>query len=444
MSIPVYQTGGMRRTAQAFFRDTLQFTLDRQADTGRFYRLRIPVYRLYVASDPAIMDEVLVRQKKAFRKSPAYRELRLALGEGLLTSEGELWRQQRRLVQPAFHRTALIRLYEIMRAETARWIDRLHHRVQQEPNINLSAEMMQLASDIALKTLFSSDRLLEPDRLARQIHESQSYLLWRVAHPLWRPFFPFLRRHRRFQRELADLDATIYQLITQRRQSGTHPGDLLDLLMSAEEEGSGQRMSDRQLRDEIVTLYVAGHETSANALAWAGYLLSHHREVQDQLVHEVQQGLAEATPTQEELRSLTWTHQVSQEVLRLYPPAHAIGRQTTERVVLDTEILKPGSITFLAIYAMHRDPAWWPDPHRFDPARFSRSPRKGTYLPFGAGPRMCVGAQFAQLEIPLVLSSLARHFEIIPVEQSIRPTGLITLKPDPPIRVRLRPRHATY
>lgn len=445
MTIPVYKGIGYRANARAFFGDTLKFVLERQQELGHLYRIKLPWRRLYISSDPEVFREVLINQQRGFRKSAGYREMAIALGNGLLTSEGDFWLRQRRLIQPAFHRSALEKLYAVMRAETERHLDRLAARVVVDPIVDMTLWMSTVTADIALKTLFSSEGRLDNDLVSRQITETQEYVLWRIARPWMKPLFPLLPRHRRFKKVLASFDANVHTIIRERRQSGALHHDLLDLLLHARDEETGEDMSDNQLRDEIMTLYVAGHETSANALAWAVQSLTDHPLYLEKAAAEASSVISGATPDWEEWQRLIFNQQVADEVLRLYPPAHSIGREVIGDVQLYGEKLPGHSIVLLSIYALHRNADLWPDPHRFDPLRFEKGQvanrDKYAWLPFGAGPRLCIGARFAAMEIPLVLAALLKRFSLHALPDSTpRPTGLLTLKPMPAVMTRLEER----
>lgn len=443
MRVPRYTAKGIGGAGRVFFRDPLDFVLRRQAELGSIYRIRIPFRDLYICSDPDLIREVLVDRNRLFRKSVAYREMRIALGNGLLISEGDLWLRQRRLMQPAFHRSALGNLYRTMREETEAWLDALQPRIGSV--CDMLPEMTGLASTIAMKTLFSTGNRTDTEQAARQITEAQAYILWRLSKPLLAPFFRFLPRHRRFLRDMADFDLMVYDLIAERRRSGEHRNDLLDLLLHARDEETGQPMDDRQLRDEVLTLYVAGHETSANVLAWACHLLALHPAWQERLAEEAMRQSGTASPSWKELQAMPLVRQFVEETLRLFPPAHAIGREARENMDLNGLSLKKDNIMFMSVYALHRNPVLWEEPEAFHPERFTESAVAGrhkfAYLPFGAGPRLCIGAQFALQEIPLVIASLVRRYrlEALPGE-TVRPAGLLTLKPHPGVRLLLQER----
>lgn len=445
MPIPVYRGKGYRADAKAFFQDTLSFMSARQKELGPFYRIRIPWRRLYIASDPDIFQEVLVRQNKKFRKSAAYRQMGVALGQGLLVSEGDFWRQQRRLIQPAFHKQALERLYQTMRDRTEVMLDRTERDLQQDKEVDLSLWMSSLTSDIALKTMFTAESDRDSKEVARQITDTQAYVLYRIANPWYAPIFPLMPAHWKFRKDMRDFDKTIYGLIRERRNSGEIHHDLLDLLLHAIDEDTGKAMSDQQLRDELITLYVAGHETSANALAWACQCLLDSPEWLGALREEADRVMAGDTPTYDEWHQLDLTRRFCDEVLRLYPPAHSIGREVLTPITLYDEVIPKGSIILLSIFALHRNPDFWTHPEILDPDRFlpeavaARS--KFAWLPFGAGPRLCIGMRFAQLEIPLILASMVKRFNLAATDGPHPvPSGMLTLKPLPGVRARVSSR----
>ncbi len=445
MAIKVYKGKGYWQNGKAFFSNTLDFVLKRQAELGSFYQLPLPFRSLYVCSDPLIIQEVLVSKQKHFRKSIAYREMRIALGNGLLTSEGEFWLRQRRLMQPAFHRTALEKLYCTMQNVTALWLDRLAEEIKVEPVVDIAAWMTNLTADIALKTLFSSEKNQQNPDAARQIADAQAYVLWRVSRPWLKPFFPLLPRHWKFKRDIGLFDASVYAMIKERRSTSIIHHDLLDLLLHAKDEETGASMSDNQIRDEVLTLYVAGHDTSSNALAWACHCLVNNPDSLTRLHQEVAKAFTQSTPSFATLQQLTFSRMVTDEILRLYPPAHAIGREVSQPVTIGSETLKPGSIVFMSLYALHRNPEYWENPGQFIPDRFSPDQLSGrpkyVYLPFGAGPRQCIGMQFALQEIPLILAAFVKRFHIEPVPgEHVKEEALLTLKPMPGVRIRLIPR----
>lgn len=265
-----------------------------------------------------------------------------------------------------------------------------------------------------------------------------------VQIPDWVP----TARNRRERRSLAKLDVMLQEMIRTRRESSSDGGDLLSSLLSAVDADDGTRMSDRQLRDEMMTLFLAGHETTANALTWTWYLLSQHPEVEARLLDETRNVLRGRTPTASDLPSLPYSDMVVREAMRLYPPAPGFAREPIEDVNIGGYVVPKGSLITVSTYALHRDPRFFPDPESFDPERFApgweeRVPRYA-YLPFGGGPRACIGSGFAMMEARLVLSTVAQRFQLrLEPNQQVVPMQLVTVRPKHGIRMRLTRRSAT-
>lgn len=347
---------------------------------------------------------------------------REVLGDGLLTSEGEHHLRQRRLIQPIFQRERV----EAYAPVVLRHADALTDRWRGQSVVDVHAEMAALTLAIVVSSLFGSD--LEPGE-AGAVGEAMSEVLGQYP----RLFSPLLRltqrlplpANRRFAAAVARFDDVIARLIARRRAEGVDGDDLLSRLLRAQEQGRG--MSARQVRDEAVTLFLAGHETTSNALSWAWLLLSRHPEAEARLHAEVD-GVADRS-----VSALPWTGAVVAESVRLYPPAWAIGRRATAPHLADGWTIPAGSVAIVSPWLLHRDERWWPEPFAFRPERWlgdDGSRPKGAYLPFGAGPRMCVGESFARQEAVLVLATLARRWRVR-VEPG-QPAGLqaaITLRP---------------
>ncbi len=407
---------------------------------GDFYRIPFFFRSIFIVSNLEAIRHVLQANQKNYVKSPAYRNLKLALGNGLVTSEGEYWRRQRRLSQPAFYKTQLEELFKTMGQVTERFCADLAEKSKTGQPLDISKEMMSVTADIALKTLFGSENPADISEMYRVMMDGQDYIIHRTIKPYLVPFVFINGRHRRFRRDMDWFDSHLFRLIEARRKMESPPNDLLTMLLSARDEETGEAMSDRQLRDEAITLFAAGHETSSNALSWTLYLLAQHPEVMEKLRSEVDTLLGDRTPSFEDLKKLPYTMQVISEGMRLYPPAHAVGREPVE----DDEILghriPRRSILFISITALHRDARYWERPHEFYPEHFDPETEKErprmAYLPFGAGPRMCIGNHFALMEMQLLLAMLVRHFDFeLDASHPVEPEPLITLKPKYGIRM---------
>jgi cytochrome P450 len=380
--------------------------------------LRLGGNRVYLLNHPDFVRDVLVQEHRRFHKGRGLELARLLLGEGLLTSEEEFHRRQRRLAQPAFHhqRIAAYAAAMVRQAEqvSQRW-DALAGRTDAPLVVDLHEEMMRLTLAIVAETLFGANLQGEAPEIGRAIGTSME--LFRNFLSL--PFAPLLQRlplpsTRRFLKARARLDATIFRLIAERRAAGEDRGDLLSMLLLAQDEEGTGGMTDQQLRDEAMTLFLAGHETTANALTWTWYFLSRHPEIEARLHAELDAVLGTRIAAAADVPRLTYTSAVLAESMRLHPPAWVIGR----RAVADYEVagyrIPPGSYVLVSQWVMHRDPRFWPDPERFDPERWTEAARatrpRFAYFPFGAGPRICIGEQFAWTEGVLVLAVLARRW----------------------------------
>ncbi len=410
-------------------------------DYGDLPYFRLGPYPVYLINHPDLVREIFVTQQANFIKSRALQRARILLGDGLLTSEGELHRRQRRLVQPAFHRERLAAYGSVM----AEYAVRLRERWKSGDTLDISGEMMRLTLAIVGKTLFSADVESE----ASEIGDALTTVL-KMFRMLMMPFSEYLEKlplpaMRRFEKAQARLDATIYGMIRERRQSGVDTGDLLStLLLAQDDEGSGG-MTDQQVRDEALTLFLAGHETTANALTWTWYLLSQNPDCERRLHQELDQVLAGRPPAVADLPNLRYTEMVLAEAMRLYPPAWAIGRMSKAPFELGGIHIAARSICILSPYVVQRDPRWFPDPERFDPERWTPEARdarpKFSYFPFGGGARVCIGERFAWMEGVLLIAALAQKWKLrLDPSQRVEPLPLITLRTRYGMRMRLEAR----
>lgn len=432
----------------AFFRNPLSTLLTLQRQNNRMVHLRIGGRHQYLVFSPEDTKHVLQENHRNYGRSPAFEVLKIFLGNGLLTSDGDFWRRQRRLVQPAFHRQKLAVLTQTMIAETATWLDELNQSNTQQP-VNMSQAFMDVTMRIVCKTLFGSDVATQLGGLSSSLETLNYMANERMLSPIRMPLHWPTPGNRRFRRASVQVDSFIYTMIDQRRQPqqiGTEQGDdLLSLLLSTEDEETGERMSDQQLRDECVTLFAAGHETTAVSMAWTLHLLMQHPDVVTRLRSESQSVLGnDRTPSPDLFRALPYTLQVVQESMRLYPPAWIMSRLALDDDHIGAYTIPAGATALVSPYLLHRDPMNWPDPDRFDPERFAPGGPKEqlhsyAYLPFGGGPRLCIGNQFALMEMQILLAMLVRRFTIRPVsKQVMKPQPLITLRPNRPVQAVLR------
>jgi cytochrome P450 len=392
-----------------------------------------------VLCHPDAIEQVLVTQSRNFIKHFLLRQNRLLLGNGLLTSEGDFWLRQRRLIQPAFVRQRVLGYADVMVA----YAERLLAGWGDGETRDLHVEMTRLTLGIAAKTLFDADVAGDAPEVGAALAVALARYERRIGGiypvPHWLP----TPGNRRLLRAVARLDEIVYRFIRQRRHSRAERDDLLSLLLHARDEDDGSRMTDRQLRDEAMTLFLAGHETTALALTWAGYLLALHPEVHDQLLGELGAVLGGRAPTAADLPRLTYTEHVVLEAMRLYPPVYAFGREALHDCEVMGYAIPARTTVFMSQWAMHRDPRWFEAPEKFDPGRWAdglaaRLP-KFAYFPFGGGPRLCIGNTFAMMEAVLVLATVAQRFRFAPVPgQEVVPWPSMTLRPKHGIQVVLR------
>jgi cytochrome P450 len=432
--VPASSLGGLRWLR----RDPIGL-FESAASLGDVVRIPFPRVSVYLLNRPDLAREVLVTRARGFRKSPALRNARRVLGEGLLTSEGDLHRRQRRLIQPLFHHeriaTYAATFVAAARDAAARWED--------GAELDVHAEMARLTLSIVGRTLFGVD--LE-DRSPEQIARALRDVLDRFDR-LFSPLLPVLERLPlpstvRYRRAKAVFDRTVADLIATRRTAGPDGDDLLSLLIRArDEEGS---MDDRQLRDEAVTLLLAGHETTANAIAWTWHLLGSAPEAERSMHDELDAVLRSSDPTIDDLGRLPVVDATFRESLRLRPPAWALGREATHPFEADGVRIGPGSVVVVSQWLLHRDPRWWGrDALVFQPRRWIEGPEpeRHAFLPFGAGPRMCIGEGFAMAEGRLLLATLARRWRFEPdPSHRVQLQPVITLRPRTGIRMRARAR----
>ncbi|HEX5708983.1 MAG TPA: cytochrome P450 [Pyrinomonadaceae bacterium] len=428
----------------SFRREPLGFLARLARDYGDVAHFKMGPQRVFLLNHPDLVRDVLVTHHERFHKGRALQRSKRLLGEGLLTSEGEHHRRQKRLALPAFHKQR-ISAYGAVMAECA---ERASARWRDGEERDASEEMMRLTLAIVGKTLFDADVESDADEVGEALGEVMAlfnYLLLPYTELLEKLPLP---QTRRFLRARERLDRVVYRIIEERRRGVAEDrGDLLSTLMLAvDEEGDRQGMTNEQLRDEMMTLFLAGHETTANLLAWTWYLLSKHPDVEARLHAELDEVLAGGRlPEAEDAARLRYTEMVLAEVMRLYPPAWAVGRLAVEEHEACGYLIPRGSLVLLSQYAMHRDARYFPDPERFDPERWTPEAKQArpqfSYFPFGGGPRRCIGEGFAWMEATLVLAALARRWRMRlvaghPVE--LRP--MITLRPKHGMRMTLERR----
>ncbi len=466
--LPVVSGSNLLGHAHLFKDDRLRF-LRAASDTGPVSRVRFLQRWVLVVSSPQLAHEVLVERASSFGKAPGIRlVLRDLAGDGLFTSEGELWRRQRRLMSPLFHTSQLTTYASAMNAVTRRTLERL----RDGEAVDLARELTRITMGVVGATLFGTDTSEEADDIGHALTVALKWVDDSVASALLavqvslleaaekvsprvpRPLFEVRQRIEDALREpfllpgrdgevaaaIRTLDARIGAMIDDRRANPNDRADLLTrLLLARDTEGGnghgahGEGMSDKQLRDEANTLFVAGHETTANALAWAFYLLARHPEARARVQAEAD-AFGPEGPTTFAPEKLAYTTRVFKEALRLYPPLVLLGRRSREPFELGGRSYPERTLLFVSTYGIHMSSAVWPDPDRFDPDRFTSereaTRHKSAWIPFGVGPRVCIGNNFALMEGPIVLAALMRgaRFEVDPA-RVIEPDAIATLRP---------------
>ena len=413
----------------AFRRNPTGFLKRIGDEYGDMAYFRLGPQHVFLLNNPDYIRDVLVTNQANFTKSRALQRARILLGEGLLTSEGQFHLRQRRLVQPAFHRPRLAGYAQVMSDYAVRTRERWHAGQQ----LDVASEMMRLTLGVVGKTLFSAD----VEQEAGEIGAALTAVL-HMFNMLLMPFSEYIEKLplpsvRRFEKARDRLDQTIYRMIRERRGSGEDRGDLLSMLLLAQDEEGSGGMTDTQVRDEALTLFLAGHETTANALTWTWYLLSQNPDCERKLHEEVEGVLGGRPPQCDDLPNLRYTEMVLAESMRLYPPAWAIGRKAIAPFELGGYDIPAGGIMILSPYVTHRDARFFPDPERFDPERFTPEARdarpKFAYFPFGGGARVCIGERFAWMEGTLVLAAIAQKWRLRLVPgHRVEPHPLITLR----------------
>jgi cytochrome P450 len=416
---------------------------------GDTVRYRFGPFEFVMIHRPEDVRAVLLDRADEYRKSPSYDGLRLVIGNGLLTSEGEFWKRQRKLMAPAFHHKRLLDFCDVMVRCASECADGWDRQVREHggaPIVDVHEQMLALTFRIVGLTLFSTELGQKAGDMGPALatvleHANYVVMTMFLNPPEWVP----TRRNLGFRRALAIVDDVVLGIIAERRRTGEDPGDLLGMLMAATDESGGGGMSDRELRDEVATLVLAGHETTAQTLTWTLMLLSQHPDIERRLVAEIEQVCGDRPPNFDDLEALAYTGRVIDESMRLYPPAWLFERKAQVEVELGGYRIPAQSMIAIAPWTLHRHPEYWPNPEGFDPDRFlpervAERPRY-TYLPFGGGPRQCIGINFALYEAKLVLATLLQRYSLALVPgQNLHPDASVTLRPAKGLKMWLRPR----
>ena len=422
-------TGGVRDLV----RQPHRFFLRLAREYGDVVQYRVTPEPAYLINHPDFVKHVLVSNGRNYNKDTHLNKymLKAVTGQGLLTSENPLWRQQRRLIQPAFHRKNLAKFASLMQAETNHMLARLESYAAHNEPFDIANEMMQLTLIIVSRALFGYSIGQQAELVGQAVNT-----LIEIAKP----------KRRRFQEMLKVLDGVVYSIIQQRRQ---HPHreqlDLLDMLLQARYEGSGQGMEDQQIRDEVMSLLVAGHETTANTLSWLWYWLGQYPEVVTRIETELDNVLNGRYPTITDFPHLQYCNKVIKESMRLHPSAWSISRRALADDSIGGYHIPAGAIVALSPYTLHRHPTFWLEPEKFDPERFTpeqeAARHRFAYIPFGAGVRKCIGDQFALMESIIIVPMILQNFrlQLVP-DHPIEEHAVVTLRPKQGILMTARKR----
>ena len=425
-------TGNLRE----FRRDPLDFLTRCQRTYGDFVPIRLGPVRAVLLCDPQAIDEVLSATGRRFTRHYLLRLSGTLLGRGLFTSDGELWQRERRLIQPAFHRQEVASFADVMVKNAEQHVERLHDGEER----HLHADMMRVTLENVARTLFDADVSGDADEVGTALKVVMDNFLARLEMALPPPEWLPTPRNRRLRRAIRQLDTIIHRLIAEHRDGGFDRGDMLSMLLRIQAADPAV-MTDRQIRDESMSLFTGGHEPVAAGLSWIWYLLAQHPEVEAELCRELDQVLHGRPPAAGDLANLRYTEMVVKESMRLYPPAWAFDRKATADCEVAGRPVKAGTLIFMVQWVLHRDPRFFPDPEEFRPARWSDGGLglpKYAYFPFGGGPRFCIGNSFAMMQTVLVVATMLQRVSFRLVEgQQVEPQPTITLRPRNGLRMRV-------
>jgi cytochrome P450 len=438
--------GGLSKIANSFRMlgdNGLEQYVDMWRQYGDIVYNKLGPLHTYMLFDPDDVHHVLVKNQKNYKKGIAYEGFRMLVGNGLVTSEGQFWRQQRRLMQPPFTATAVTQYVQMMTEVTQQLLNRWDTLADSGQPVHMDDEMMRLTTSIIGRALFNIDLSQELTEVGYAFQDAFAFVPNRTMNPFNLPMSVPLPSHRRFQNSLAIIDQFVAERTAEKRASSASDGldkSLLSQLLKAQDEETGHQMTDEQLRDEIVTLFFAGFETTARSLTWLWYRLARHEEVAARLEAEVDQVLNGRIPTVEHLYQLPYSRMVVDEVLRLYPPVPIMPRQPIEDDEIGGYHIPADSLLLLVSYVVHRYPSIWDDPDEFNPERFAadlvKERPKSAYIPFANGQRICIGNNFALLEMVIACAMMASRFRLQPVSSEEIPAAFSgTIKPGRPVHL---------
>lgn len=415
-------------------RDMLGLFTKTAREFGGIAQFKLLNSTYFLITNPDYVKYILQDNYKNYIRGRSVETGRVLLGNGLPLIDGDFWLHERRLLQPAFHRERIAALASTASRVIDSFLRNWEHHARSNQPIDLDDEMMRLTLTVIIKSMFNSDIDDKIQSLSHAFNVASKFMLWR-SQQMWAPPLSVpVPRNVEYNRAFQVLNDTIYPLIADARKNPKD--DLLAMLLAMRDEETGEGMSDQQARDEVVTIFFAGHETTAAAMTWAFYLLSEHPEVEERVRDELATILNGRAPAFADLPRLTYTQQVINEVLRLYPPAYLFAREAVTEDVIDGYLIPPKTLIFITPFITHRDPKYWHDPETFDPDRFTpeqvASRPRHHYYPFGEGPHVCIGNNFALMEMQLILATALQRFRL-----KLVPNHPIDFKPE----ATLRPKH---
>jgi len=430
-------------------KDPVQLLSDQFKKRGSTFISYVALNEVYLTIDADCIQHFMQKGHRHYKKTVFTQKIGETIGKGLLTADGDYWRQQRRLIQPGFHKKKLEALSNIMTSDIQNFSKQLENKADKTKPVKLAQLMMELTIKVVLNSLFSNsiaDHQIE--RFDEIMTALQHYVVMKVRMPGSSGIFKLTGRSNKIKKMVAEIDDIIYKIIDERKNDQNTQNtfdDLLDMLLQTKYEDTGKGMSHQQLRDECMIMLLAGHETSAITLTWTFYLLNQHPEIEQKVLAEIREVVGNRPPEFNDLMALSYTKQVIQEAMRIYPPAWILDREAIDENKMGNYKVKKGQVVTAFIYGLHHNPAYWENPETFMPERFATEQIKArhpfSYMPFGGGPRLCIGNNFAYMEMQLALAILLPKFKFETLNN--RPPdleGLITLRPKDglPVNICLR------
>ena len=417
-------------------KDPAGFLVDMQKKYGDVVQFPLPILPVYLVSHPEDVDRVMrVNARNYGKKTIQYDNLALVTGDGLLAADTPSWKRQRKLIQPAFHHEAIMRVGPDTVLVTDRMLNKWQ-KLSDNSVIDIDDDMMHAALEIVGRSLFGTDLAGDVEKTAQATLDALDIIVARARTPITFPKWIPTRNNRKLAKALKQLNSAVSRILEERKKISTELGkdrqvDMLDLLLAAhDDEGA---LNSQELRDQIVTFIVAGHETVASSLTWTWWLLGSHQDIQRKVQQEVDEILNGREPNVKDVENLKYTKAVVDEALRIFPPGWVVSRRALEKDNLGGYEIPENAVIIISPWTTHRHPASWTNSEKFEPERFlpdAPTPEKGTYLPFGIGPRMCIGKDFALLESVLLIARVAQSWNLKPAGQTPIPKALVMVRPE--------------